>query len=148
MPSPLLHSPADVLAELLIDLGQGTNSALSQAWPVYVANEPDLPDNVITIYDTVGKDNGRIMSDGHLVTQHGVQIRIRALNHPEGYEKASVLRVFLSGIYDRTVSIGSNSYTVHALSGIGQVLSIGKEYPTSRRNVYTLNGLIEIRRNV
>lgn len=145
---PLIHSPAEILTELLIALNEGTDPSLSQTWPVYVSNEPDLPDSVITIFDTVGKDNGRIMSDGYLVTQHGVQIRIRASDHPDGYEKASTLRSFLSGIYQRSVSIDSNSYTVHALSGIGQVLTIGKEYPTSRRNVYTLNGLIEIRRNV
>ncbi len=148
----LAHSPADVVARLLVALGAGsdpedTDSDTGRpvgAWPVSVAGEADSPDNVITCYDTAARSDGRSMIDGEQWEHHGILIRVRAKDHPTGQAKARAVRKTLDeGVLDYTITIGGSSYLVHSFSGTS-IMTLGKEVPSSKRSLFTINCLVTI----
>ena len=152
MSSTLTHSPAQIIRELLVQLELGVLPSDGGSWPIYVSSIPDSPDNVITIIDTLGFSDGRIQTDGEAVEHPGFQVTVRAANHQTGWEKANDIRVVLSEtVLHNTVSIldnvgtGESIYTVHAVSKIGGIIALGKELPTSKRNLFTINAVVALR---
>lgn len=145
MATPLEHSPADITAQLLVDLGLGTDPNDNGDWPVYVNSEPSTPDNCLTVYDTTDRDDGRAMVSGERQVFFGYQIRIRARNHKVGWLKAHEIAISLDeNVYETSVILEGNTYVVHSCNRISGVLPLGKESPTSKRNLYTLNFLASI----
>lgn len=146
MPGTLDYSPADIVRWLMVNKGLGTDPADSDPWPVFAADEPDSPDAVITVYDTVGRLGGRTQTNGEQQEHHGLQVRIRAGDHVTGWKKARAIATsFDQLVYRNTVTVGSKSYLVHSISRAGDVLSLGKETPTSRRKLFTINVLVSVR---
>lgn len=146
MAGTLAHSPAHILQRLIIDLGLGSLPP-SLAWPVYIGSEPDgtnIPDNVITVYNTDWRDHGRTMTDGHRQGMEGFQVRVRSQTQPVGYNKAHAIAIALDEqVYQRIVTIDGVSYLVHAISRSGGVLDLGKMQGSSR-NLHTLNGFVSL----
>lgn len=151
----LLHSPSEILVQLLIDMGlagnpvDGNGAPVSPlpSWPVYDSSEPDGPDNCITVYDTTSRLSGRASPTGYVMEHFGAQIRIRGLNKPTAWEKARNIAVTLDesfGAYRRYVTIGSSIYLVQSVNRTGGVQRMGKETPTSKRFVYTINVMTQI----
>ncbi len=148
MSSLLQHSPADILGQLLIDNGQASDPTGTGAWPLSIGLEADIPDNVLTVYDTVGQNDGREMVTGELLSHEGIQLRVRAADKRTGYAKANALRAFLSETVKRnTVNLDGVSYTVNCAVKIGQVLPIGDDVPNTRRKLFTLNFLLSCKEN-
>lgn len=146
MSSPLLHSPADIVRVLLVNLGLGANPPNS-TWPVYSTNEPDIPDNCITVFDTVGKGDGRSMTDGELFDHYGIQVRVRATTFSVGYQKVNAIRVaFSESVIEEVVTISGTNYLVKSITQISQIFPLGKEVPTSRRTLFTVNALVTVKR--
>ena len=141
----LAHSPADILRRVMIAVGIGTAPEAVDAWPVYAAGEPDVPDNVLTVYDTAGVQDSRSMIGGELSTHYGVQIRIRSKTHPVGWARADLVRHSLArGIYQAQVTIDTVTYLVHAVVGIGTVIPLGKDGSNTKRSLFTLNAMVVI----
>lgn len=155
MSGALTHSPADVLRRVLIALGLGTDPDAEPLglWPIYAAAQPDTPDNVITLYDTVSVLQGRAMVTGEVMEQHGVQVRVRAATHDLGYQKARAVVVAMDeSVYQESVTLddpgvgtAASSYLVHAVSRRGGILALGKELPASKRSLFTVNALVSVR---
>lgn len=143
---PLQHSAADVLAQALVDAGQLADSDTLQDWTARVGSEPDTPDNVVTLYDTVGKGNGRSMVGGQDFTLYGVQIRVRSRTHAAGWRRASDVGTWLGeSLYQRQVTCGSVTYLIHCAASISEPTSLGKADPTSKRHLFTINLLVSYR---
>lgn len=141
MPGALSHSPADVIRRLLIQLGVGVAPG-SSPWPVFITNEPDEPDNCITVYDTTGRGQGRVQITGEKDGHYGFQVRIRSSTSEVGYVKANAIAEALDRQVNRdVVTIGSSQYCIHAVSGRGDILPLGNESPVSERSLFTLNAL-------
>ncbi len=140
-----LHSPADIVAYLLAELGVGSQPTDNTSWPVFVSGEPDTPDNCITVYDTEGNDHGRNMVTSEAMGHKGIQVRVRGANHQTGFVKADLISSYLEEIYDRTVSVDGTAYTVHCFTGIGDVLSLGRDTPQGSRRLFTLNALVDVK---
>lgn len=132
----LQDSPAQIVRQLLIDLGGGSDGG---TWPIYATSEPSDPDNVITVYDTIGQDDGRAQIDGSVFYHYGLQVRVRAIDHPTGWAKAIALRDLLATVYHNLTTVGSNKYEVWAISRLAQPLFIGKDVPRSKRTLFTIN---------
>ena len=150
MPGTLTHSPADVMRWLLIDMGHGTDPATEPLglWPAYAGGEPATPDEVITVYDTAGVIDGFTMTDGEAQERHGIQIRVRSATHRRGYNKSRAIAVALDqDVYQETVTIDGTAYLVWTATRTTDVLAIGKESPTSKRSIFTLNALVSMRQN-
>jgi hypothetical protein len=140
------HSPADVIRWLLVALAQGTDPTMTTlaAWPVYASDEPDTPDSVITTYDTTAQMDGRTLFNGNWAQHYGVQIRVRAANHGDGYVKAKEICDAIDAVsYQQVSVIGArshvNQYRVITLCRNGEPMAIGKETPKTMRKLFTIN---------
>jgi hypothetical protein len=134
-----LHSPADIARWVLIGLAVVSDPDTALAWPCFTGAEPPSPDEAVTTYDTAGGPYGRSMPDGDILGTVGFQVRVRATTHGRGWAKAEQLQEALASVYQRVVTIGTTSYLVRAIVQIGDVLSLGRESPTSRRLLFTIN---------
>lgn len=142
----LLHSPAEVVRQLLADGGIGikvTDPTKYPDWSVYDANEPDVPDNCITVYDVEGQQDAKLMPDSELMCHYGLKFRVRSTNKRVGWTKCNALRSFLSPLSQRQVAVtsdqGTGTYNVWSFDRIGQVLPIGTDSSRTKRWLFTLN---------
>lgn len=142
----LTHDAADIIRHLIVDLGSGTLPTDGGDWPVYTANEPDTPDNCITTYNTTGTLQGRINQTGSHVEKYGVQIRVRGVNHAVGFAKGATIENKMdTEVYRDVVTIASSQYLVHAVSKSGTLIFAGKDSSSSKRFIFTLNLLVDVR---
>lgn len=147
MPGTLVHSPAQVIKQWLIDEGFGTAPATPptahSAWPVFHDNEPASPDSAITITDTQGT-TFRKDSFGTRNEHHGVQIKVRGGTHAVGWPKARAIAVALDTLIDPvTVTVDGTDYCVGMIRRTGDVLRLGPE-PGSTRRGFTVNAVAYI----
>lgn len=152
MSLPFLHSTADVMQSLLIQMGLADDpmdtGTAGIGWPAFVADEPSEPDNAITCYDTTPIDDGRIQTDGECIRHPGVQVRVRGRTHAAGFAKADALRRALNeDVYDELVNISGSRYLVHCVNG-AEVLFIGRESPETRRRLFTINATVTLDRTL
>lgn len=144
MPTTLLHSPADIMSQVLIALGLGTDPADSMAWPVFVSVEPSDPDNCITLFDTTWRGDGRSMIDGETWHHYGFQVRVRAATHKIGFAKASAIHEgFDMDVLDMTVTLDGTSYLVQSVTGT-DVVKFGQNVPDTKRHLFAVNALAPI----
>lgn len=145
MPATLLHSPADIIRQMLIELGLA-NGHDSATWPSFVSSEPTSPENVITLYDTVDRGHGREMIGGERQQHFGFQVRVRAATHELGWQKAyEIAEAFDSAVYEDTVHIDDANYLVYCVTRTGGVNSLGTE-PITKRRIFTINALVALER--
>ena len=146
MSGSLVHSPAQIISQLLIDLSLGTAPVDEGSWPIRFSGEADSPDNVITVYDAPGIKDGRSQIDGEVQEHHGIQVRVRAGKHGVGYTKARAIAIGLDeSVQLNSVTISESVYLVYAISRTSDVLALGKDHPTSNLNLFTLNAVVALR---
>lgn len=142
----MIHSAAYVLRSALIALGQVTAPSSQTAWPIFVDNEPNLPDNCVTIYNTLGSDDGRAMVDGELFKHKGLQLRIRCVDEPTGWEKISGIQIVIAeSIRNYFLTIDGEPYRINAVTRIQDPIPLGTEQ-TSKRLLFTLNCTLSFRK--
>jgi hypothetical protein len=149
MPGTLNHSPADITRHLIIAMGLGSTPAgvNNEAWSVFCDNEPDRPDNCITVYNTVGRNNGRTHVDGEVQESHGIMVRVRSQDPKTGFAKVRLIAVTLDQlIHQYIVTVDSDSYCVKSVNRTSDITALGKDSPTpTRRGVHTFNALVVVR---
>ena len=141
------HTPADILAQALIDGEVLTDGG---TWSVTVGFLLDDSD-VAAVYDTVGRKDGRHMyksgasSDvtGRTVEHPGFQIRVRGVTQNSAQEKLKDVSEYLDTIRQQTIWIGSSVYHLVAVSKTSTALSLGRTEET-RFHEFTLNGTMTI----
>lgn len=144
MSRTLQHSPADIVAQHLVDAGLGTDPLANKDWSIFATSEPNLPDNVITVRDTAGMSDGRTM-DGQLQDHFGIQIRVRAQTHNLGHRKLNSIRVYISEqVLQRNVTLDGIKYLIACYSHIGQIIYLGKNVPNSKHSLFTLNCTVPV----
>jgi len=136
------YSPADVSRRVLIAMGHGLDPP-STPWPIYCEGEPNLPDEVITVYDTTARDDGRSQVTGERFFHYGIQVRVRSRVHAMGWDKACAIREAMDeDAFDKLVTLGGVPYLVRNFSNVGGVLRLGNESPTSKRKLFTINAMV------
>lgn len=147
----LTHSPADVMRWLLVRLGLGTDHRLGGTWPVYVGGESEKPVNMITVYDTVGTDDGSVMVGGELQGHYGFMVRVRSEYHSLGWTKANAIRANLAeNCYDLVVNVPAyratpaGVYVVGNCANIGSVMALGLNVPNEKSWLFTVNGVVNL----
>ncbi len=144
----LTASPAEIVQQLMVDLSLGSNS--DSNWLITINQQPSVPDDMITVYDTEGEHQGRTHADGETQEAFGLQIRVRSVDHKTGYAKAR----YIATQFDRLVhnnsvtvvqAIGTayDRFTVYAITRKSGVLYIGKE-PSTDRHLFTFNSVVTI----
>jgi len=146
MSGALDHSPADIVATLLIALGLGQSpTENTPTWPIFVSREPDTPDSVITVYDTSGRLQGRFQTSGEVQEAFGIQVRVRDASHQDGYAKARAIAVALDeSISQESVTVDAATYTVVDVARTSGVFTLGTESPESKRNIFTINAVASL----
>lgn len=118
------HDTALYLAALA---GFGTFGG-STGWPVYVGREPLEPVDVVTCYDTGGAPGPLI--DLRTPT---VQVRVRAADYDEGWQKANEAYAALVQVTKQAVTDAN----ILAWSPSGEVTYIGRD--DKDRPLFTVN---------
>lgn len=144
--SELASSPSRIVQELLIQAGvcSDPTSDPVQAWPVYYDGEPSTPDNVVTVYDTDGEVDGRTGVDNTQVGRYGLKIRFRSVDSLTGWLQAGAVKDKLLNALWQELTVDEHTYLVECFSGIGRILRLGKESPTSKRNLFTVNAFVAV----
>lgn len=137
MSLPLLHSPAEVIRQLIVDLGVG-NDPPSPEWPAYASFGPATGDDLIAVLDGRSKGFGRTMADGERQQHYGYRILIRSSTHAAGYARASALQNLLDQVSQRTVVVEGTPYLVHSVNRQDEVDPSGKDRPSSARSLFSL----------
>lgn len=146
MSGALTHSPADILRRALVSLGVGVLPEDGGDWPISATVEPNKPDNSITLYNTTSIKQGRSQLNGEIQEQYGIQVRVRSAGTVAGYTKANEVVIALDqSIRLTTVTINSSVYLIYGVSRLGGVIDLGKETPTSKRNLSTINATVTLR---
>lgn len=150
MSNSLAHSVAEVIAQLLVDLGIATYEADTD-WLVRVESEADSPDNTITVYDTVGTIGGTIMLTGERLEHYGVQIRTRSAVYRPGYRRISEIKDEFDAVHRVSVIIedaefGDAEYLIESLDRSSGPIHAGTEADVSQRDIFTINYLCTISR--
>jgi hypothetical protein len=141
----LLHSPADVVARLLIALGQGVAPGAGTPWQIQADKEPSSPDNTITTYNTDGYIHGRTQVDGEYQVHEGVLVRVRATDSKVGATKAwAIANVIAKVVKNNSVRIDTSTYEVYNMNLKGQVIPLGVQ-PGTKRFLWTINATVAMR---
>lgn len=140
-----MNSPAELIRYVLSTAGVFvTPGAVGMSeppvWPVYVGHMPSVPDNAACVYDTPGAIDGREMRGGRTVRHPGFQVRVRALDHSQGFSKIREIQEALDAVQNLSVAIGDSSYTIIAVKQTGGAFSLGQEPDVQRRVAFTING--------
>lgn len=141
----MTHSPAKVLSKWLIDTGFAIayNSNLS-GWKVFLNSKPSEPAQLITIYNTAGYLDGRVMPTGEKLVHEGVQIVTRATDPEVASKKLRDIRIALDeDLYREVVAIDSSQYRVQSFSMSSPPAAMGFE-ENNRGALYVMNGLLTI----
>jgi hypothetical protein len=140
----LLHSPADIVSRGLIALGVGNDPGIlgqfeqsgtgtdiqvsRTVWPVFVGSEPEEPDNVLTVYDTVGTHDGKEMFGGETYRHHGIQVRARGRNYADCYARLNRAQTLMSETaYRNQVVIDNATYLIESFSRLQGITFIPKK---------------------
>jgi hypothetical protein len=157
MPGVLTHTPAHVVRQLMVDLALGvTPPGIVGQWPIFVRKEPDTPDDVITVYNTVGTDSGRTHFDGEVQEHHGIQVRIRGADEATAEAKTRAIHIALAQVFRVEVVVGSSTYLVQSiaqgsaigLTGPAGVNPLGYQPQVSKRSLFTINALVSVRQSL
>lgn len=136
-------SPAHVIRQLLVDLGEGYMPPTGSGWPAYVNSLPLEGDKAIVVYNMNGRFEGRYMSDGHTVEHPQVQISVRGNDDTEALEKLGQIMETIDGVVRQTVTIDGYGYLVQGIHRRTGILAFGEE-PERQRNVAAFNALTTI----
>lgn len=140
----LYHSPGFIIRQLLVDLGLG-NDPPSSDWPIYSDDIPASPDNLIVINNSAGIIHGREFITGEVQLHHGVQVIVRSTTVALGDVKARAIYDALSKQVNRNaVTIDTKVYCIHSVAMTSDVMSLGKETPTSKRCLFSLNAIVHM----
>lgn len=116
---------------------------------VFVSFLPDQPDEIVGVFDTTGRPDGRIMRTGERIEHPGVQIQVRGKNYSDTWQEANGIALFLDGVKNKSVVVGSNeSYVLHNVTRIGTIIPIGLETVSQRRrHLFTINMIVTLSEN-
>lgn len=90
MSGTLSHTPSQIIRQLIIDLGLGSDGGAS--WPVYAVQMPNTPDNCVGVIDRAGVGRGRFQVGGEVQEVYGVQIIVRAGDGQTAHVKADAIK--------------------------------------------------------
>jgi hypothetical protein len=81
-----MNPPSEDIKDVLVDEGVGVFAA-SSGWSITIAKMIDLPDDMITLYDSGGFDQTALF-DGDSIQRPQLDIRVRSTDYETAYQKA------------------------------------------------------------
>lgn len=138
-------SPADVIRQMLVDLGFA-NDGPGAGWHAYTGFFPNDPVSAFCVYDLQGRKDGRLMKTGEQINHPGIQIMFRGKDYLTTRDHTDAVALALDAQRKTTVAVESTGvYIVHNVSRTGDIMSLGMEAEgDSRRFLFTINAVLTI----
>jgi hypothetical protein len=137
------HTPARIIAQLLIDAEKATDPTLRKNWPAFYGKLPDNPDIAIAVYNSTPVADGRNQRTGEKLFHHGIQVRVRADDSELSGVKCSEIGEYFDTVARDSVTLDSNVYRIDNISRTSGPIALGQETGRSRFSS-TLNALITL----
>lgn len=148
MSGRLNHPPAEIVQQLIVDYGLGILGGEEGAWPVYSGMMPDGetdPSEVIAVFGTDGKLEGREHVEQEMEEKYGVQVRTRSKDTGNGYVKCKAISdMFDTKVYRREVVMGTDVYLIQSILRTSMVIDMGAD-PVSRRRNWSVNAIVTMK---
>lgn len=127
-----MNSPAVDISAMLILSSSATG--LTEGTDLFIADEPELPNAVVTIYDT----GGASPQPGYTYLRPTVQVRIRGakMDYATAYTLAETIRNVLHGFPNQNI----NGTKYIAIYGLGDIQNLGDD--ENGRPIFTVNFII------
>jgi len=150
------HPPAQIIAQLLRDIeGDLLVDTVDTKIPVFITDMPDSPDNLVTVYDTVGTRDGRVLT-GESIEHPGWQIRLRHTSYEKAYRQMGRIVDLLDLVHNDVIEFlrpiaGTNTsvlvrYEVQNMSRTSDILPLNTTVADRKnRTELTINGIITSR---
>lgn len=141
-----LHPPSQILFAFLKikNAVESLQQATNEKWACFVGHLVDsdgIPNNVVSILDTEGLEDGRYQRTGEIMTHPGFQIIVRSENYSAGYLKVQEIRKLINTELRKTqITLDSTVYHVQCGSA-REPMPMGVEPGKQKnRNLFALNG--------
>ncbi len=149
----MIHSPAQILAQHLIDQGIGTTHTTTSDWSVFVDHAPTpddlVPKKIISVINQTAIIQGRYHSNrsgqqGKTVKQEGIQCVIRSDDPNDAWTKANDIANRFDAILRTNVTVEKRDYLVQSVTLVTSIVSLGED-PELRLRNFSLNATASIR---
>ena len=153
MTGVLYHTPADIIAEMLSDLGLGDLEDTLDAdpltgWTIFSVSLPESPENAILVTDTAGRQFLRNHVTGVKAEHYGIQVLVRGSTSPVNpYLRCKlIMQYFDTEVKRESVTLDdedgvSRTYRVNAITRTSTVIPAGND---GRRFFFAGNALASI----
>jgi hypothetical protein len=116
------------------------------SWPCFRSSMPDgdnVPTEAVALFDTAGIKKGRDMRGGMVIEDHGCQIRVRAHEYANAWQRMDQIRSYLDGIRRLSLVVAGESLLIETIWRTHEPFDMGLEpNQTKRRHNIVLNVLI------
>jgi|TARA_R110000824_G_scaffold89320_1_gene219040 hypothetical protein len=136
MTALLLNSPTEIIAQLIINLGKGTDAG---TYPVFADFAPESPDNLISVHTNASRMGPKDMVEGDVAEAFGFQVAVRSATFSSGEQKARDIANTFDPIQNKQVTYDGNVYIVTSITRRTGVLNPTRNLEDSRRNLFTTN---------
>ena len=150
MSNILEHTPAEIVAQMLVDLGQANKYNLAGSWPVFFSQQPVKPDNLVVVTNIGGRIHGRNHLTGWTRKHFGIEVAARSVREGNsgdaattvGWEKINqICNALDSSVLNRSVTVShmnrpSVTYIVHACTRINDIRTVGPDNTNSQRYLF------------
>ena len=83
-----MNSPAYDIRDMLVAAGLG----LVKGTSIFLAQEPEIPDNTVTVFDAPGLPNDLTLDKDEKYERPSIQIRVRNNNYQTGWSLANNIK--------------------------------------------------------
>lgn len=146
MSEAMNHGAAEIIQQLLIDLGLASDIGDATDWPVFEGYLPDKANqgNVICVYNMQGNLEG-ITVDLEMQQHEGFNVAIRSDTIEDGESKGrAIFRGLIRQGHNAEVVLNGSTYKIHGVTPTSDLIYAGMENPTSRRRLFTINAITAI----
>jgi hypothetical protein len=145
----MIVSPAYILRQILVDaqivimpavLGQTipfVQTPQDGSTVCYVSSMPDDVDQVVCLYNTMGRLFGRLQ-EGKTKVHPGIKVEVRALDPGTGYDLISCISNALDKIQTQTVTVDEIDHYIQSVYRTSPIVELGEEVG-KKRQLFTLN---------
>jgi len=138
----LSNSPSEIITQLLIDLSLATDAG---TWPVFADFAPESPDNLISIFTTPSRLQGKDHVVGDVAEHNGFQVSVRSSSFSPGDQKARTIADSFDSLKSQEVTYDGSSYILSSITRRTGILNPTRNVEDSRRNLFTFNCTTTIR---
>lgn len=133
--SPVQHTPARIVKQILLDLGASNeiDQTTTSDWPTYVDYEPEFgPEsaqhtaNQVAVLTTTPVADGYLQFNGRQVQSMGIQVITRTKRSDASYTKMAQIINALVAYSQETLTIDLVQYLVHSIRLVSGPVMLGR----------------------